>query len=110
MTYKEISDMIASIGLPYAYYQFPDGTEQSPPFICFLFDSSNDLAADNTNYQRIRQLVVELYTDNKDFALEDAVEAALNGSGLVYSRSESYIDSERMFMVAYTTEVIITEE
>ena len=110
MTYKEISDMIASIGLPYAYYQFPDGTEQSPPFICFLFDSSNDLAADNTNYQRIRQLVVELYTDNKDFALESAVEAALNGSGLVYSRLESYIDSERMYMVAFTTEVIITEE
>ena len=110
MTYKEISDMIASIGLPYAYYQFPDGTEQSPPFICFLFDASNDLAADNTNYQRIRQLVVELYTDNKDFTLESAVEAALNGSGLVYSRLESYIDSERMNMVAFTTEVIITEE
>ena len=110
MTYKEVSNMIASIGLPYAYYQFPDGTDIAPPFICFLFDSSNDLAADNTNYQRIRQLVVELYTDNKDFTLEDAVEAALNQGGLVYSRLESYIDTERMYMVAFTTEVIITEE
>ena len=102
--------MVAGIGVPYAYYQFPEGTGQDCPFICFYFTESNDLAADNTNYQRIRQLVVELYTDNKDFALEDAVEAALNGSGLVYSRLESYIDTERMYMVAFTTEVIITEE
>ena len=110
MTYKEVSEMIAGIGLPYAYYQFPDGTEQSPPFICFLFSDSNDLAADNTNYQRIRTLVVELYTDNKDFTLENTVETALNQGGLVYTRYETYIASERMYMVAYTTEVIITEE
>lgn len=110
MTYKQVADLVAGIGVPYAYYQFPEGTGQDCPFICFYFTESNDLAADNTNYLRIRQLVVELYTDNKDFALESAVEAALNQGGLVYSRLESYIDSERMYMVAFTTEVIITEE
>ena len=110
MTYKEVADMVAGIGLPYAYYQFPEGTDQPCPFVCFYFTDSNDLAADNTNYQRIRQLTVELYTDNKDFEHEEAVETALNGSGLVYSRLETYIDSERMYMVAYTTEVVITEE
>ena len=26
MTYKEIATMVGSIGLPYAYYQFPEGT------------------------------------------------------------------------------------
>ena len=110
MTYKEIATMIESIGLPYAYYQFPNGTDQACPFICFFLDSSNDFAADNTNYQKIRSLNIELYTDNKDFTLEQTVEDILSGSGLVYYREETYLDSERMFMVSYETEILITEE
>lgn len=110
MTYKEVATMINSIGIPYAYYQFPDGTGQTCPFICFFFSDSNDLAAENTNYQKIRTLNIELYTDNKDFALEETVETVLNSNGLVYGRSESYLDSERMFMVVYTTDILVTEE
>lgn len=110
MTYKEVATMINSIGIPYAYYQFPDGTGQACPFICFFFSDSNDLAAENTNYQKIRPLNIELYTDNKDFALEETVETVLNSNGLVYDRSESYLDSERMFMVVYTTDILVTEE
>lgn len=110
MTYEDVAKMVESIGVPFAYYQFPEGTEQACPFVCFYFSGSNDLAADNTNYQRIRPLIIELYTDNKDFALEATVEAVLNQSGLVYARDEAFIDSEKMNMVTYTTEIIITEE
>lgn len=110
MTYRQVSDMVRSIGLPYAYYQFPNGTEQTCPFICFFFQGSNDFNADNTNYQRIRPLSIELYTDNKDFDLEQTVESILNQNGLVYYREETYLKSERMYMVTFTTEIIITEE
>lgn len=107
MTFQEINTMIDSIGLPYAYYQFPDNSGQQPPFICFYFPDNNDLVADNSNYQKIEGLTVELYTDAKDFALEAQVEAALKEAGLVYSRSETPIESERMYLVSYETEVII---
>lgn len=110
MTYKQVASMISSTGLPYAYYQFPEGTAQACPFICFYFTRSNDLAADDSNYQKIRQLAVELYTDNKSFATEETVENVLNANGLVYYREESYLDSERMYMVTYLTEIVITEE
>ena len=109
MTYRQVATMINSIGIPYAYYQFPDGTGQACPFICFFFSDSNDLAAENTNYQKIRTLNIELYTDNKDFSLEETVETVLNSNGLVYDRSESYLDSERMFMVVYTTDILVEE-
>lgn len=99
--------MVASIGLPYAYNEFPDGTAQSPPFICFLYDTSNDFAADNTNYVKVRPLVIELYTDNKSFSLEQTVESVLEANGLFYTRNETYIASERMFLVTYTMEVCI---
>lgn len=101
--------MIASLKIPYAYYQFPEGTEQACPFICFFFTVSNDLAADNANYQKIRTLSIELYTDNKDFTLEQAVESLLNTNGLVYTREESYLNSERMYMVTFNTDIVITE-
>lgn len=120
MTYKEVYQLVSSIeiedgvNVPAAYRQFPEGDPQnpapSPPFICYYFSDSYDFIADNTNYQRIRLLDVELYTDNKDFALEEAVEAALNAHGLVYSREETYIDSEQMYMVVFTTNVAITDE
>ena len=64
MTYRQVAEMVSSIGVPYAYYQFPNNTGIAPPFVCFYFDSSNDFAADNVNYQRIRPLTLELYTEN----------------------------------------------
>lgn len=109
MTYQEVATMISGLNIPFAYYQFPNGTEQACPFICFFFENSNDLAADNTNYQRIRTLSIELYTDNKDFALEESVESLLNSNGLVYTREESYLDSERMYMVTFTTDIVVTD-
>lgn len=108
MTYKELNLLIAGLGLPYAYNQFPHDTEQEPPFICFLLDdSSDDLMADDKNYQKIRRVSIELYTDQKDFAQEETIETALTNAGLSYVRSESYIESERMFQINYDTEVLI---
>ena len=108
MTYEELNTLIESFGLPYAYNEFPENTEQAPPFICFLLDNNSaDIMADNTNYQAIRPLTIELYTDNKDFELEMTIEAALQSAGLTYVRSETYIEKERMYQITYESEVII---
>lgn len=110
MTYKEVSTMISSIGIPYAYNQFDNDTPQSPPFVCFLFDRDDDFIADGINYQSIRHLSVELYTDTKDFELEQTVEDVLNAHQLVYSRQETYLESERMYMITFDSDVVITKE
>lgn len=110
MTYKEISTMISEIGIPYAYNEFADGTGIAPPFICFLFTGSNDMMSDNINYQKIRTLAIELYTDNKDFALEEALESKLIENEIPFIRQETYLDGEQMFMVVYTTQIVIEEE
>lgn len=109
MTYQEVADMVAGIGLPYAYYEFPDGTDLAPPFVCYLFPGSDDLAADDSNYQKVRPCRLELYTDTKDFQLEARVESALKAAGLFYTRDEGYLDGERMNMVTYDFTVFITE-
>ena len=110
MTYKQISDMLEEIGVKYAYYQFPEGTQIATPFICFYYTASDDFIADNTNYQRIDTLIIELYTDTKDFTLEASVESALNAHGLVFTKAEQYIDTEQMYEQIYQADVIIKEE
>lgn len=107
MTLQEISSMVESIGLPYAYYQFSKESPVVPPFICFFYPNNDDLKADNINYSSINALSIELYTDEKRFDLESAVESALTANGLAYSKEESYIDTERMFQIAYDMEVVI---
>lgn len=110
MTYKEVNTMLSGVGIPYAYNQFDNDTPQEPPFICFLYDHGDDLIADNTNYQLIRMLSVELYTDTKNFELEQTVEDVLNANGLVYSKQETYLESERMYMITFEADVVITKE
>ena len=110
MTHAQVASMIASVGVPYAYYQFSNKTAQEPPFICFFYPNNNDFLADDSNYQKVEHLVVELYTDNKNFELEQTVETVLSANGLVYSRDEEYLDDERMFEVVYEMDVVITED
>lgn len=107
MTRIEVNEMVKSIGIPSAYYQFKDESIAPPPFLCFYFEASDDFIADGINYAKIDNLVVELYTDEKDFALEATVEAALTGAGLAYQRNEDYIGDQRLYMTTYTMEVFI---
>lgn len=108
MTTQEVAAMVASIGKPYAYYQFPEGTEQPTPFVCFFFSGDNDMKADDSNFQKIEHLIIELYTDNKDFDLEATVESVLSSNGMVWTRDEEWIEDERMLEVVYEMDVVIT--
>lgn len=108
MTFQEVKNMVESIGLPYAYFQFPEKTGQAPPFICFFYTNSDDLFADNSNYQDIRRLNIELYTSTKDFALEKTIEDTLKLNGFSYYREENFIETEKIWQIAYEMEVLIS--
>lgn len=110
MTFKEIADMVNTIGLPYAYYSFPIGEAPDLPYVVFYYPSSDDFAADNQNYIPVTNVNLELYTENKDFSSEQTVENVLKQYGIFYDKTESYIDSERMYQILYEFQVMITEE
>ena len=110
MTRTEVATLVASIGLPYAYYQFDEGTEHALPFVCFFYTGSNDVYADEANYQRIEGLSIEFYSAEKDFETEDAIEALLNQAGLTFYKEQNYIDSQKMWQTAYDMQIILTEE
>ena len=110
MTYAEIKTMLDDLDIPVAYYQFPDNTGQEPPFLCFFYPNRNDALADDCNYVKVEHVVIELYTEDKDFALEQDLEGILRDNDIVFSKDEEYIESERMHLSVYETDIIITEE
>ncbi len=113
MTPQQVYTMLTSIDddIPVAYYRFLDTAEQpapAPPFLCYYYPSGADFYADNSNYQIVSDLIVELYTDFKDFTLEERVESVLNANELTWEKEETYIDDQRMHMTIWTTEVVQT--
>lgn len=107
MTEKEVFEMVQSAGLPVAYHHFEEGQSPDPPFLVYLYPGTNNFSADGTVYQGINQLDVELYTDKKDLETEKRVETMLKQHGFFYEKTETYIESEKMYEVLYEMEVLI---
>ena len=110
MTRIEVASMVESIGLPYAYYQFDENTAQAPPFVVFFYTDSNDVYADQKNYQKIDGLSIEFYSAEKDFDTEETIETILNEAGLTYYKEQNYIDSEKIWQTAYDMEILLTPD
>lgn len=110
MTFREIAEMIEAIGLPFAYYSFPEGAAPLLPYIVYYYPGTENFPADNKVFQVIQTLNIELYTKTKDFSQEAAVEAVLDACGLVWDKTETYINDEHMYEVLYEMEVIIHGE
>ena len=101
---KTIKKMIADMGIPYAYDHFSEGESPDPPFICYLLPGSDNFAADGKVYHKISQVQIELYTDYKEPELEAQVEDVLDEYGVVYDKTEVWIDSEKLYEMLYSFE------
>ncbi len=100
----ELMELMKEMGIPYAYDHFAEGESPDPPFLCFLLPGSDNFAADGRVYYKISEVRVELYTDIKDVSAEQAVEAVLDRHGIFYEKSETWIDSEKLYEVLYRFE------
>lgn len=105
MTHGEVMDMVAEMGLPYAYHHFAEGESPEPPFLVFLYPEADNFSADGIVYFRINRLHIELYTDLKNPDLEESIEAVLLKYGIFYGKSETWIESEKLYEVLYGMEV-----
>ena len=101
---EELLQMLHEMGIPFAYHHFAEGESPEPPFICYLLPGSDNFSADGRVYYKINEVHIELYTDLKDWAVEQGVEAVLDEHGVFYNKSEVWIESERLYEVLYTFE------
>lgn len=105
MTLAELKTALASINGfedKVAYRAFPVGMAPELPFICYMDVSTDNFIADNEVYAVIYEVDVELYTQYKDPTSEELIEECLKGLGIVWNKSDEYIDSENAYEVVYS--------
>ncbi len=107
MKFTEVYALLKRSGLDVGYYQWEEDNVPALPYILYYFPNMDPETADNSNYAAIYQLNVELYTKNKDFELDAILDTVLKDGGMVFRKEETYINSERMYEVLYTMEVLI---
>ena len=113
MTRAQIAAMIEGFGVPNAFGHFgeDDGNHpQGPPYIYFSYEARSDFHADGINYVKIALLTIELCTAEPDFALQNAIEAALTAAELTFNQpDQEYLDTEKIYITTYETEVLLTD-
>lgn len=101
---EELLQILNETEIPFAYHHFAEGESPEPPFICYLLPGSNHFSADGKVYYKINEVHIELYTDCKDLAAEQKLEDVLDEHGIFYNKSETWIESERLYEVLYMFE------
>ena len=105
MNYEEINEMMLEMGLPFAYHHFAEGESPKPPFLIFLSPGEHTFSADNRMYFSFKRINIELYTDEKSPETEERVEEILHQHNIYYTKTEVWIESERLYEVLYQLEV-----
>ncbi|RKI76177.1 hypothetical protein D7V90_21560 [bacterium 1xD42-87] len=102
---EELLQILNETQISFAYHHFAEGESPEPPFICYLLPGSNNFSADGKVYYKINEVHIELYTDLKDLAVEQQLEDVLDEHGIFYNKSETWIESEKLYEVLYTFEM-----
>ncbi len=97
--------ILKDLDIPFAYDHFAEGESPDPPFICYLIPANNNFAADGKAYFKANEIHIELYTDCKDLSVEQKVEAVLDEYGIFYEKSETWIESEKLYEVLFIFEM-----
>ena len=105
MIIENIVEMLQEMNIPFAYDHFAEGESLEPPFICYLIPGSDNFAADGKVYFKMNEVRIELYTDFKNLNLESRVEGVLDGHEIFYNKSETWIQSEKLYEVMYSFEM-----
>ena len=100
----ELLKILKETEIPFAYDHFAEGESPQPPFICYLLPESNNFSADGKVYFKANEVHIELYIDFKDLTVEQKLEAVLDEHGIFYNKSETWIESEKLYEVLYIFE------
>ena len=102
---EKLTEILGLVGFPFAYDHFAEGESPDPPFICYLLPGSDNFSADGRVYFKINEVRIELYTDKKEPETELKLEDALDAVSIFYNKTETWIDSEKLYEVLYSFEM-----
>lgn len=103
MNQVEVIQLLNSLEDVTVYYDHASNPQL--PYLEVHVDQGNNFGADNQVYVQGWDFTVDLYTKNKNNDLEKEVKDLLNGAGIYWSRSESFIDDEACYEIEFTFSV-----
>lgn len=109
MTQAELFAQLKTIGYPVAYDHFiVDSTHPAPapPYLVYLRAFDSNISSDYAVHGKFKNYLIELYTDKKDPAAEQKVEAVLNAIDPDYETTETFIESEGLYQVIYQPKTV----
>lgn len=108
MTPTDVEKMLGELGIPYRYNHFTQREMEDVelPIAVWNVPGTNNFFADGKVYKKISRLDIELYTDEKDWNMEEKLEEILNKNGITWQQTASeWLESENMWESLYEMEV-----
>ena len=102
--YSKVQDLVYPLGLELSYGSFQVLDNELPDFptLVYLEDESYYTVADDRNYYKEKNWILEYYFINKNESLEDELEQALQEGGFIFTSTEDiYIKEERIYLKTY---------
>lgn len=95
--YRLISE---SLNIPVSYDHFKEAP--TLPFIAYIDQGKDTFIADDRVYTKSTNLVIELYTEKKDFSLEEKLESFFESNFGRWEDDETvYIETENLYKHNY---------
>ena len=108
MTREQIEQMLEEMEIPFRYHHFTqkEMEDVSLPILVWIVPGTDNFFADGQAYHKIKELDIELYTDEKDWALEEKLEGILDKYGIPWQQTASeWLETEKMWESLYEMEV-----
>lgn len=108
MTPEDIEKMLKGMEVPFRYHHFTQKEmENIPlPIMVWLVNGTDNFFADGRAYHKIKKLDIELYTEHKDWNLEEKLESILTQHGISWElKASEWLQTENMWESLYEMEV-----
>lgn len=104
MTLEELKAVLDNTKLQVSYSSVPIA-EAEKPYIVYWQTGVRNFAADGIAYYSRKTVTISLYSDTRDRTSEGLIEAELAKANIYWTKTNDFLDDEKIFETIYTIEV-----
>lgn len=104
-TLDELCGVLDGLGIEWANEKFSNEETPAPPYIVLEAGFEDAAYADNAAWARWMPYEILLYTQQRDYAAEGKIGAALDGAGIAYTKSVAHYDGESLVEASFSVNV-----
>lgn len=103
MSYEELLEILRPTGIPWTYHHWEG--KQDPPYGVYLDEEDDPFYADGKTYVYFTAARLEVYSLERDPALDQKVREALDAAEIAYYAHYIWIESEGLYETIFEIEV-----